>query len=150
MDHNLVATAIQTVRGCFSAVERRGSRQWASNAEPTYITGTQMVFRINSRTGTADYSLAKKNYPVLSELQMIGLVTQTIFMLISTALAECVRAPMDMRSTPVSAIARILAIVILPEASRRALPFVIFTASVISLADMLSSIITSAPASSAS
>ena len=60
---------IQTVQGCFSAVERRGYRQWASNAEPTYLTGTQMVFRIDSRVGTADYSLAKKNYPVLSEFQ---------------------------------------------------------------------------------
>jgi hypothetical protein len=28
-----------------------------------------MMFRIDSRTGTADYSLAKKNYPVLSELK---------------------------------------------------------------------------------
>src|SRR5208337_421472 len=31
----------------------------SSNAEPTYITGTQMIFRIDSRAGTADYSLAK-------------------------------------------------------------------------------------------
>ncbi len=62
-------SAIPTVQGSFSADERRGSRQWASNAEPTYITGTQMMFRINSRADIAGYSLAKKNYPVLSELQ---------------------------------------------------------------------------------
>ncbi len=62
-------TAIQRVRGCFSEVERLGYQQWASNAEPTYLTGTQMIFRIDSGAGTADYSLAKKNYPALSELQ---------------------------------------------------------------------------------
>jgi len=28
-----------------------------------------MIFRTDSSTGTAGYSLAKKNYPVLSELQ---------------------------------------------------------------------------------
>ena len=61
---------IQTVQGCFSAVERLGYRQWAGNAEPTYPIGTRMVFRTDSRTGTAGYSLAKKNYPVLSELQL--------------------------------------------------------------------------------
>ena len=52
-----------------SAVERLGYRQWANNAEPTYITRTQLLFRIDSRAGTADYSLAKKNNPVLSESQ---------------------------------------------------------------------------------
>ncbi len=61
-------TAIRTVRGCFSAVGRLGYPQWASNAEPAYINGTRLMFRIGSRAGTADYSLAKKNYPVLSEL----------------------------------------------------------------------------------
>jgi len=61
-------TSIRAVRGCFSAVERMGYPQWASNAEPTCITGAQKMFRIDSRTGTADYSLAKKNYPVLPEL----------------------------------------------------------------------------------
>ena len=65
----MTTTAIQTVQGCFSADERLGYRQWASNAEPTYITGTPMIFPIDSRAGTADYSLAKKNCPVLSELQ---------------------------------------------------------------------------------
>lgn len=29
-----------------------------------------MMFRINSRAGTADYSPAKKKYPVLSELKV--------------------------------------------------------------------------------
>jgi hypothetical protein len=29
-----------------------------------------MMFRIDSVAGTAGYSLAKKNYPVLSELQI--------------------------------------------------------------------------------
>src|SRR5208282_4306826 len=48
-----------------------GYRQWASNAEPTYSTGTRMMFRTDSRTGTTGYSLAKKNNPVLSELQNI-------------------------------------------------------------------------------
>ena len=62
-------SAIQTVQGCFSAVERLGYQQWASNAEPTYTTGTQMMFCIDGWAGTAGYSLAKKNYPVLSELQ---------------------------------------------------------------------------------
>jgi hypothetical protein len=65
----MTAIAIQTVQGCFSAVERRGYQQWASNAEPTYRTGTLVMFRLDSRAGTADYSLAKKNCPVLSELQ---------------------------------------------------------------------------------
>jgi hypothetical protein len=67
--------AIQTVRGCFLVVflrgapkspqtfwgrgERLGYRQWASNAEPTYRTGTQMIFRKDSIACTADYSLAK-------------------------------------------------------------------------------------------
>ncbi len=32
------------------------------------------MFRIDSRACTADYSLAKKNYPVLSELQMNGIL----------------------------------------------------------------------------
>jgi hypothetical protein len=62
-------SAMQTVQGCFSADERRGYLQWASNAEPTYSTGTKMIFRIDSRSGTAGYSLAKKNNPVLSALQ---------------------------------------------------------------------------------
>ena len=62
-------SAIQTVQGCFSAVERQGYRPWASNAEPTYSIGTPIVFRTDSRTGTEGYSLAKKNYPVLSELR---------------------------------------------------------------------------------
>jgi hypothetical protein len=57
------------MQGCFSAVERLGYQQWASNAEPPYSIGTQMVFCTDSRTETAGYSLAKKNYPVLSELQ---------------------------------------------------------------------------------
>src|SRR5208282_128493 len=65
-----MATAIQAVQGCFSAVERLGYLQWASNAEPTYITGTQLLFSIDIRAGTADYSLAKKNYPVLCEPQL--------------------------------------------------------------------------------
>ena len=64
----LKKSAIQTVQGCFSAVERLGYRQWASNAEPTYSTGTRVIFRTDNSTGTAGYSLAKKNYPVLSEL----------------------------------------------------------------------------------
>ena len=67
----LITYSIQTVEGCFSAVERLGYRQWASNAEPTYITGTQMIFRIDRRTCTAGYSFAKKNYPLLSELQSL-------------------------------------------------------------------------------
>ena len=67
--NSTMATAIQAVQGCFSAVERLGYLQWASNAEPTYITGTQMMFLIDSRAGISDYSPAKKNCPVLSELE---------------------------------------------------------------------------------
>src|SRR5208337_4630518 len=89
MKSNRGFTAIQTVRGCFSAVERRGYRQWASNAEPTYITGTQMMIRIDSRAGIEDYSLAKKNYPVLSELQsgftLIEILISTAILLIAVA-----------------------------------------------------------------
>ena len=73
MRRSLKISAIQTVQDCFSAVERLGYRQWADgvpkkscdflgcrcNAEPTYITGTQIMVRIDSRAGTADYSLAK-------------------------------------------------------------------------------------------
>jgi hypothetical protein len=33
------------------------------------MIGMQMMFRIDRRASTADYSLAKKNYPALSELQ---------------------------------------------------------------------------------
>ena len=55
----MTVSAIQTVRGCFSAVERQGYLQWASNAEPTYSIGTLMFFPIDSRTGAAGYSLAK-------------------------------------------------------------------------------------------
>src|SRR5208337_3717067 len=80
----ILCSAIQTVQGCFSARgspkspqtfwgrgERLGYLQWASNAEPASITGTQIIFSIDNRAGTADYSLAKKNYPVLSELQIL-------------------------------------------------------------------------------
>jgi len=72
-------SAIQTVRGCFYAVERLDYRQWASNAEPTYITGTQIIFHKDSRACAAGYSLAKKNYPVLSELHIrIGMNVSSI------------------------------------------------------------------------
>jgi hypothetical protein len=70
-------TAFQTVQGSFSAVEGLGHPQWASNAEPTCTIGTRMMFRIDSRAGTAGYSLAKKNYPVPSEMhhvQTLGLL----------------------------------------------------------------------------
>ena len=52
-----------------AAVYRLGYRQWASNAEPTYSVGTRMGFRSDNGTGTDGYSIAKKNYPLLSELQ---------------------------------------------------------------------------------
>src|SRR5208337_3320715 len=46
------------------------------------MIGTQMIFRKDSRVGTADYSLAKKNYPVLSELvneRGASIVLNTVF-----------------------------------------------------------------------
>jgi len=57
------------VQGHFSAVERLGYQQWASNAEPTHRIGTQTMFRMNMKSSTTGYSIAKKNYPGLSELQ---------------------------------------------------------------------------------
>ena len=82
--YSVTLTEVQTVRCNFSAGgprkspdfwgrgERLGYRQWASNAEPTYRSGTQMIFGINSRVGIADYSRAKKNCTVLSELQLLS------------------------------------------------------------------------------
>src|SRR5574340_1084759 len=60
-----------------------------------------------------------------------------IFMLISAAGAECVSAPAEMRSTPVSAIDRTVSRVTFPEASTSADPLMTFTASRMASRDML-------------
>src|SRR5262249_17259304 len=73
-----------------------------------------------------------------------------IFMLKSTTGAEWVNAPDEIKSTPVSATWRIVSNVIPPEASTQARLFTKRTASAIWAIVMLSSMITSAPASIAS
>src|SRR5436190_19795051 len=57
----------------------------------------------------------------------------------SIAFAECVSAPMEIQSTPVSAIARTEDSVTPPDASTIARPSIISTASFIFAVDMLSS-----------
>src|SRR3954452_24857169 len=64
--------------------------------------------------------------------------------------AEWVSAPIEMKSTPVSAIERMVSSVTPPEASSVARPAVIATASRMSAGGMLSSRMESAPAASAS
>ena len=70
--------------------------------------------------------------------------------LMSSAGAECVSRPIEMKSTPVAAIARTLSSVMPPDASTSARPATISTQLRISSTSMLSSRMMSAPPSSAS
>ena len=73
-----------------------------------------------------------------------------MFILMSRALTEWVRAPTLMKSTPVAATSAILGRVMLPDASVLARPPMILTASHIISVDILSSMMMSALASRAS
>ena len=95
-----------------------------------------MRFKGRAFAGFKDSVLNKSYFAILSEM--------------SKAFTECVNAPMDIMSTPLSATARMVSLVMPPEAYSKALPSVIFTASAISSGDILSSIITSTSASIAS
>src|SRR6185436_5134963 len=70
--------------------------------------------------------------------------------LTSNTCGECVRAPTEMKSTPVLATSRTVSSVTLPDASSLALPSQMATASRIVAIDMLSSRIRSTPSASAS
>src|SRR5581483_4273358 len=76
-------------------------------------------------------------------------VHSSISKLMSSALTECVIAPDEMKSTPLAATSARFSRVMPPEASSFARPAAIVAAWPISAGDMLSSRMTSAPASSA-